>query len=807
MGTDHGLLRPARSQHVLTEVGAPEGDVPLDPAILDLRLPMLAVVAWSAALLALLPGWAWSATLAVVLVAGAAWLLRGRRDGATTPSSPTTAASMRTTAAAAIAVFAAVGTIAQIRHEAEVRDPVAGFASERVAVSAELTVLSDPRPREGRFDDYVLLRGRVERVTGRGTTYAGAARVLVIAPEGWHDVRLGSRIGVAGRLAPAERGLSGVLTTRGDPVVLAAPDVWWHIAERVRASLRASVAGRPAEQRALVPALVVGDDAEMPEDLVADFQTTGLTHLTAVSGTNLTLLVGFLLLAGRWVGIRGRWSLLLVIGGIGSFLLLARAEPSVVRAATMGTVALVGLASGRQRGIRAIGGAVVALLLLDPGLATNVGFGLSVLATAGILFLAPAWRDAMTRWLPRWAAEAIAVPTAAQLACTPVVAGISGQVSLAAVGANLLAGPAVGPATVLGLLGALLGLVVPWAGTVCGTLASWCVAWIVLVARQGADLPTAAVEWGAGPVPLILLTALCLVLALALPRMLASPVTGLACCALLVLGALVRPPSPGWPPEGWVLVACDVGQGDALVVNAGDGAGLVVDAGPEPRLVDRCLDRLGVVTVPVLVLTHFHADHVDGLAGVLDGRRVGEIDVSPLSDPESGAREVAATAARAGVPSRTPPIGEVRRLGAVSWRVLWPTPDPPPFVSDGSAANDASLVLLVETAGVRLLLTGDIEPSAQRALAPSLAGERVDVLKLPHHGSRFQDLGFLAGLAPRITLTSVGADNDYGHPAIDTLRPFSMAGVPTLRTDRDGDIAVVVRDGRLAAVTSGGAGG
>src|SRR5690606_30998262 len=134
--------------------------------------------------------------------------------------------------------------------------------------------------------------------------------------------------------------------------------------------------------------------------------------------------------------------------------------------------------------------------------ATSVGFALSVLATAGIVVLAPGWRDALGRWAPRWMAEAFSVPAAAQLACTPLVAVISGQVSLVAVAANLVVAPAVGPATVLGLAGGLLGLVVPPLGRLCGTGAAWCVAWIVAVARRGSDLPGAAVEWGAGPVAL-----------------------------------------------------------------------------------------------------------------------------------------------------------------------------------------------------------------------------------------------------------------------------------------------------------------
>ncbi len=177
-----------------------------------------------------------------------------------------------------------------------------------------------------------------------------------------------------------------------------------------------------------------------------------------MSGTNLTLVVGSMLLLARWAGVRARG--LAVVGALGvvGFVLLARTEPSVVRAAAMGAVGLIGMGHhGRRRGTRALGAAVLLLLLFDPWLALTMGFALSVLATAGILWLAPGWRDRLMRWLPRWVAEAVSVPLAAQIACTPLVAAISGQVSLVAVGANLLAAPAVGPATVLGLAGGVRG--------------------------------------------------------------------------------------------------------------------------------------------------------------------------------------------------------------------------------------------------------------------------------------------------------------------------------------------------------------
>jgi competence protein ComEC len=263
---------------------------------------------------------------------------------------------------------------------------------------------------------------------------------------------------------------------------------------------------------------------------------------------------------------------------------------------------------------------------------------------------------------------------------------------------------------------------------------------------------------------------------------------------LLAVVVVVPLPSPGWPPDGWILVMCDVGQGDALVVATGGDEAVVVDAGPDPALVDGCLRRLGVDRVPAVVLTHFHADHVDGLPGVLRGRSVGEIEVDALRLPAYGAQQVDRWAAAEDVPLRVPAYGERVTLGDVSWQVMAPRR----ILSDNP--NDASLVLLVETRGLRLLLTGDVEPSSQAALLREPLGH-VDVLKVPHHGSRYQDGRLLTGLGARVALVSAGEDNDYGHPDEGTLAALEAAGALVRRTDQDGDIAVVVHDGGLRVVT------
>ena len=740
----------------------------------------------------LLGGSAWAGALAGLHLPNP-WLLLliGTLVGAATLS-----ARRSRMLGACLLVGAVLAGSAAVRVEVAQVSPVAGWAGERATAEAVLVVTADPVLHEGQFGESVIVGARLRTALVRGQLVRSTVPVLVIGGPEWLDVGLGSTVRFTGRLGPSSSAReAAVLSGQSEPVVLRGPPAALTGAQAVRDAVREATAGGPDQAAALVPALVTGDDAALPEELVNDFRTAGLTHLTAVSGTNLTLVLAFLLMLARWSGVRGRGLLVVGLLGVVGFVLMARPEPSVIRAAAMGTVALLGLgAGGRAAGVRALGAAVLLLLVADPWLAVSAGFTLSVLATTGILFVAPGFRDALGRWLPRPLAEAVAVPLAAQLACTPVVAALSGQVSLVAVGANLLVAPAVGPATVLGLVGGLLGLVLPPLGAVVGRLATWSAQVIVVVAERAADLPAAAVDWSTtGPALALLtvLTALCTAVA---HQVLRRP--GASIALVVLLGLVVARPVPvlGWPPQGWVLVMCDVGQGDALVLATGPREGVVVDAGPDPALVDGCLRRLGVDRVPAVVLTHFHADHVDGLPGVLDGRAVGEVQTTSLREPEYGADHVDQWSRAAGVPVRVPAYGEQATVGDATWRVVAPRE----VLTD--SPNDSSLVLLVETEGIRLLLCGDVEPLSQGPLLEEDLG-LIDVLKVPHHGSRYQDERLLTGLGARVALVSVGEDNDYGHPAPTTLALLEGAGATVRRTDEDGDVAVVVDDGALRVVS------
>ena len=416
---------------------------PQDPGP-DLRLVLPALGAWlSAAWVVGLPSR--SAAITVVLLAAAGIMVS--RLG------------MRLLSVALL-VAATAGVIAALRVAGVASGPIAALADEGAEVEIEFVVTSDPRLRQGRFEPVVLFEARAEQVTGRGRTTAVRSPLLVIADPRWLDVRFGSRIDAEGRLGVARIAPTCRRSSRFAAIPRCSqPSTVNRFVSRLRIGLRAAAAGLGPVERVLVPALVDGDDADMPEPAVEEFRVCGLTHLLAVSGSNLTLVLSFIVLVGRRCGVRAHGLTALGVLGVVGFVLLARPEPSVLRAAAMGVVALAGLTAGsRRRGVRALCVAVLVLVLLDPWLARSAGFLLSSLATAGILILAPPWRDAMNGWMPRWLAESLAIPMAAQLVCTPVIAAIAGQVSIVSVVANLAAAPAVGPATVLGLVSCLVSL-------------------------------------------------------------------------------------------------------------------------------------------------------------------------------------------------------------------------------------------------------------------------------------------------------------------------------------------------------------
>lgn len=783
---------------------------PLDLRSTDLRLLAPAVLAWAvaAAALGLAPrGHLVVAGGALVIVAVTVLVAHRARRSAVTWRGP----------AVLCCLLVVLLQVAAAAHAVlRVRGGVDELASARAVVTAEVVVTGEPVVLAGRGEGARVLReASVRRLDARGAARETAAPVLLVGDARLVDLPWRATVRLSGRLGPTERAddRAATLAVTSTPRVVAPPGTVATAAERLRAGLRAAVDDAPDDPRGLLPGLVIGDTSRTPPDLTEAMRATGMTHLTAVSGSNVAVVVGLVLGACVLLGVPRvlrPWLALLALAG---FVVLARPEPSVVRAAVMGAIGLIGLSrSRRSAGPPVLGAAIVVVLVLDPWLARSFGFALSSLATLGLLLFTRPWGDAIGSRLPERVAglgPALAIPVAAQAMTAPVVVLLQGSVSVVGVLANLLAAPLVPVATVAGVAAALVSVLWPrgaelvaWAGIVPTAV-------IAQVARRFAEVPGGTMPWPDGWPGALLLAALTL-LVLLTGRALVNGVTAhpvlTTGTAVLLAAALLPTRAVTWPPEGWRVVACDVGQGDAVVLRSGPGRAVLVDTGPDPPLVDGCLDRLGVDTLDAVVLTHLHADHVDGLSGALAGRDVAQLLVGPVAEPAEADAAVRRMAAGRGIPVVTVRAGDRLRVGEVD-AVVW---SPVRRIAAGSVPNNASLVLAARTGTVDALLLGDVERESAHDLLLRLRREPTmtaaaagfEVVKTPHHGSANLDDDLMAAVRAPLGVISVGADNDYGHPAPRHLEVLRRNGYAVLRTDRDGDVAVVERGGVVSAVSS-----
>ena len=768
----------------------------------DLRLAGFAVATWLSALAALhlaaLPG----------VLLGAAALVTALTLLACAYFRPPGKAPLRWIGLAVLLGVACGAGTTGVRVALREAEPLVAVVRAGHPVRFEAVLRDDARPVRGSavLPPMYLIDVELQLIRAEDAApMRMSVRALVLGSDPtWRELLPGQRVTAVGRLLPPRGGdlRAAAVSVREPPTVLGRPPWAQRAAGVLRAGLQRACDPLPDDAGGLLPGLVVGDTSRLEPALEEDFRTTGLTHLTAVSGANVAIVLGAVLFAARRTRAGPVVLALVCAVALAGFVVLARPSPSVVRAAAMGAIGLLGLASGRPRAaLPALGAGVAVLVVLDPELAGDPGFALSVLATAGLLLLAPVWRDALRRrGFPAGVAEALAVPAAAQVACGPVVAGLSASVSIVAVPANLLVVPAIAPATVLGVAAAVLSPVWPGGAEFAAWLSQWPARWLVLVATYGARVPAGALPWPGG-VPGALLLAVVTVGLLAAAR---RPLVGRLVIVVVlggVLGALpVRLVAPGWPPANWAVIVCAVGQGDAIVLPAGPGRAVVIDAGPEPKPVDRCLRRLGIRQIALFLISHFHVDHIGGVSGVFRGRDVRAVAGPRWPEPAAGRAAVVAAAGR--VPLHVVGPGWWYEAGGLRLAVLGPVA---PLRGTDSDPNNNSLVVRVEVLGRTVLLPGDAETEEQEQLLDRLgpATVRADVLKVAHHGSAFQSRRFLDETHPAVALVSVGRDNDYGHPNAAVLALLARGGARVLRTDLAGDLAAVITRQGLAVVARG----
>ena len=749
----------------------------------------------------------WLSVSLVVAVAITGWWISGR-------SRVLLSRSVLVSIGALIVLSASIVTWRVIPLQS---DPLAvaaaGLASQQhLRIEAEVVINSVPERRSGatsgshRMADSWRCRGTVVLWRHIGEKSLAANLPIELDLRRVIDgLDPGSLVHIVGTAKPGDplRGIAVYVRAESISLVHQAP-AWQLIAATFRGSVAASVREQSPDVRGLLPGLVVGQTSEMSDELSMAMRDSGLSHLSAVSGGNISIVIVVWLALLRASGLRrGRRQLLAVACGVIAYVVVVQPQPSVDRAAVMAMAALVAEGVGLRLRAEAVLAATVSLLVVvDPFLAISPGFAMSVLATGALIVVARRGvrqSNESTRLL-RFVRAVAALATAA-FAATVIVAPVSvwfgNGFQLGGILANICAEPCVFPATAFGLIAGCVGLLSPTLAAIVVLPGCWATAIIAMIARwtaaNFAPIPWVSGLQGAGIM-------LVLVIAGILGFFIAPPGTVRRLCLAviavgLVLSLGVPAPIPGpvmaaasWPPAGWQIIMCDVGQGDSTLIRIDDSTAIAVDTGPDPAAERRCIQRSGITDVPLVVLTHFHADHVEGLAGLLAISRPSMLEVSPLAEPSSEAARVNRWIESAGISERRAATGDAFHVGPVSVEVVWPQRI---IRGVGSDPNNASVTLLVHVNGIRVLLGGDLETAAQEAVLASGRVTAVDVVKVPHHGSAKQSPDWARITHPTIALIGVGLNNDYGHPWPGTVHAYQAVGAVVGRTDRDGDLAVV----------------
>ena len=743
----------------------------------DLRLLVPALIGWFTSALAIWLRPSLVVVLGVIAVTRGLWLV--------TRSHPTGKLALVVPSAVITAVMIVSVLLGAVAREQEALERVEDSdVTAMIRLTKTFTPSMTTVPGE--------LVAMEDKELSRGST---PIRLVGLALE--NRAALGSTVQVSGyvqRAHPWEK-TGWVLMVNSDDVHIQPPG--WFLAgtDSLRVSFLERSLQRPGDGGELLPGLALGDTSAVDRGLVEAMRATSLSHLVAVSGANCAIVVALVVALVALFG-GGLWVRMVAgVLALAGFVVLVTPEPSIIRASIMASIVLVCVASARPvRGIPVLGVTVLVLLALDPWLALDFAFALSVVATGGILLLTGPVTTKLSRFMPSGLALVLAVPLAAQIACQPILILLNPIIPLWAVVANAVAAPAAPVATILGMVACLVGPVSASVAEGIIALAWWPSAFIAatgrtLAATELSTIPWPSGWWGALTLALVGYCSLAaVVLAPGRTLWLRPALVALALTtASMVVASFVVPQvvMKASLPRDWQIVQCDVGQGDAVVIRSQKHIALI-DTGKKSAQLTQCLDFLGINRIDVAVITHFDLDHVGGWPAI--SGRVDTVWIGSTSGRDE--RDIALSLAQAGATIQEVTAGDSTQLGDYRLDVLWPV-----GTGFSDPGNDSSVVVALSAATgceqcLSGLFLGDLGEKPQRILHGRHKLESVDVVKVSHHGSADQFVGLYQTLRARVGLVGVGADNTYGHPTTRALDILRTSGTTVFRSDLHGMVAL-----------------
>lgn len=697
-----------------------------------------------------------------------------------------------------------------IRIQPLISGPVAQAVNEKAVITISGEILDDPRRSKSvngldlSARDFGTFKFKTQNAIVRGKSYQVRVPILVYVSGDQLDqvwnLPPGTELTLTGKISNSNllRGAAGQLSVTTEVQIDNGPPNFQNIAFLFRDGLHRALDSTNSLASGLVPGLAIGDESRVSAELENDMKAAGLAHLTAVSGSNVTLLIAIVLAIGSRLKFSTRTNYYVALIALAAFVVIVRPQPSVLRASAMGVIMVIALLSKSAKSpLPALIASVVLLIALDPWLAISFGFALSVFATAGLLLWAKAlllsFDQHISKRIPGWILTGLVVTVCAQVAVFPLMIALGAKISLGSLPANLISVPLAGPTMVLGLLAALvapiffpLAQLIAWLAILPATI-------IAISAKLIAGQSWLIIPWPTGLIGVALsigFISYLIWLKINWIKFAAEQKAINVVALIVVIFIIWQPPTRSltqWVPSNWQIVSCDVGQGDATVIRTNKNEAVLIDVGGDPELIDSCLTELKIKKIPLLLLTHFHADHVVGLPGAIANRDIGQIRVSPLAEPPLTTEFVNQVLQENELHAQVLTYPEYIRIGQVELFTVWPKAK---INGASNTPNNASVSVLVKTENLTALIPGDVEPIAQDEMLKLVGKLKVDVLKIPHHGSRYQSKVFAQRTAPQLAIVSCGENNSYGHPAIETIYLYELIGAKVVRTDQLGSIAI-----------------